>query len=399
MLKDKNIVVGVTGGIAAYKAAELVSTLVKKGAVVDVVMTEGAQEFINPMTMSTLSGRRVHTGLFDTSYKGRAPHICLADRADIVAVVPATANTIGKVANGLADNLLTAVIMATKAPVLFFPAMNVNMYGSPAVQRNLKLLSDWGYIVSETASGRLACGWIGKGRLPGTAEIIEMIKSSLCPLDFQGVRIIVTAGPTREAIDPVRYISNKSSGKMGYSVAMAAAARGAKVVLISGPSALEPPRGVEFVSVLTAEEMMEAVLGRYQDCDVVIKAAAVADYRPKKSAGHKIKKGKDNPVLELEENPDILERLGREKSKQFLVGFAAETEDLERNARKKLIEKNLDMLVANDVTREGAGFDYDTNIVKLLYRDGGAEQLPKMSKPAVANCILDRILDLRKDGQ
>lgn len=397
MLKDKTILLGVSGGIAAYKAVELLRLYVKAGAAVHVIMTKGACEFVTPLTFQTLSGHPVHTELFNLMQEMEIGHIALADRADLVVVAPATANVIGKLAGGIADDLLTTTLMATKAPVLLVPAMNVNMYENPIYRRNEQSLRDCGYHILDPICGFLACGWEGKGKLPNPAVIVEESRRLLAPQDFAGESLLVTAGPTREELDPVRFLSNHSSGKMGYAIARAARLRGAQVVLVSGPTALPVPCGVERVDVVSARDMETAVLGRFAAATVVIKAAAVADYRPAERAGEKIKKnGQGGMVLELEQNPDILRRLGEVKERQLLVGFAAETADLLGNARRKLEEKGLDLIVANDVTMPGAGFDSDTNIVRLLYRDGRMEELPQLDKDEVAWQLIDRIVALRR---
>lgn len=395
MLKDKTILLGVTGGIAAYKAVELLRLFVKAGAEVFVVMTASAREFVTPLTFQTLSGNPVHTELFNLYQEREIGHISLADRADLVVVAPATANLIGKVANGLADDLLSTALMATKAPVLFVPAMNVNMFENPIYQMNQRKLEELGYHFLEPATGFLACGWEGKGKMPEPARIFEEALALLAPKDLAGETVLVTAGPTREELDPVRYLSNYSSGKMGYAIARAARRRGARVILVSGPTALAAPAGIELVPVTSARRMREAVLERLEEATVVIKAAAVADYRPAMRAEQKIKKGLEGSlILPLEKNPDILAELGKLKGNRLLVGFAAETADLLENARKKLTEKNLDLIVANDVSRNDAGFDVDTNAVRLLYRDGSGEELPLLGKDEVADRLLDRIARL-----
>ncbi len=397
MLEGKSIVLGVTGGIAVYKAVELLRLFVKAGAEVHVVMTRSAQEFVTPLTFQTLSGNPVHTELFNLYQEREIGHISLADRADLFVVAPATANLIGKVANGLADDLLSTTLMATKAPVLFVPAMNVNMWESPIYQANQARLAGFGYHFMAPVSGFLACGWEGQGKLPEPAAIFEETLALLAPKDLQGETLLVTAGPTREDLDPVRFLSNYSSGKMGYALARAARHRGARVLLVSGPTALEPPAGVEFLRVNSARQMREAVLERAADATILIKAAAVADFRPAQHSREKIKKrGEGAMTIALERNPDILAELGQQKGpKQLLVGFAAETGDLLEQATRKLEEKNLDLIVANDVTQAGAGFDVDTNIVRLLYRDGSVEDLPQLPKLEVAGKILDRIRGLR----
>lgn len=395
LLKDKKIVLGVCGGIAAYKAAELVRLYVKAGAEVFVVMTEAARQFVTPLTFQTLSGNPVHGELFDLIQEREIGHISLAERADLVVIAPATANLVGKVASGIADDLLTTTLMATRAPVLFAPAMNSNMWENPVYQHNQGKLQKLGYHFLEPAIGLLACGWEGKGKLPDPEVILAETRRLLSPRDLAGQTLLVTAGPTREELDPVRFLSNYSSGKMGYAIARAAVERGARVLLVSGPTALAAPRGVEFHPVVSACQMQQAVLELAPSCSVVVMAAAVADYRPAVRSGRKIKKSAgDRLCLELERNPDILAGLGRLAGERLLVGFAAETEDLVKNARQKLMEKNLDLIVANDVTRQGAGFDVDTNIVRLLYRDGRDEEFPQMSKDEVAGVLLDRIVGL-----
>ncbi|MDW7644644.1 MAG: bifunctional phosphopantothenoylcysteine decarboxylase/phosphopantothenate--cysteine ligase CoaBC [Desulfuromonadales bacterium] len=397
MLKGKKIVLGVSGGIAVYKAVELLRLYVKAGADVFVVMTKNAQEFVTPLTFQTLSGNPVHTELFDLFQEKEIGHISLADRADLFVVAPATANLVGKVAAGIADDLLTTTIMATKAPVLFVPAMNVNMWENPIYRQNEEKLRSVGYQVMEPALGMLACGWEGKGKLPDPADIFAETERLVHPRDLAGETVLVTAGPTREEIDPVRYISNYSSGKMGYAIARAAFLRGARVVLISGPTCLAPPCGLEFHRVGSAREMQQAVRQFADEASILIKAAAVADYRPAQTSVRKIKKEQtDSLHLALEKNPDILTELGQNKGQRLLIGFAAETDDLLENAARKLRDKNLDLIVANDVTEAGAGFDVDTNIVRFLFADGSQEALPRMSKDEVAHALLDRIKYLKE---
>lgn len=395
-LAGKRLVVGVTGGVAAYKSAELVRLSVKAGADTRVVMTANAARFVTPMTFEALSRNKV---IWDMWSGGAAPmdHIHWGQEADLIVVAPATANLISKLANGMADDFLTTMLLAATARILVCPAMNTCMYEHPAVQHNLRLLKERGVGVMASPAGELACGTEGPGRLPDPAEILEEAIHILSPKDLSGCRVLVTAGPTLEPLDPVRYITNRSSGKMGYSIARAARMRGAEVVLISGPTRLPPPGGVLFKRVNTAEEMRREVLDRYEGCDVVIKAAAVLDYKPREPAALKIKK-EDRPLsLELWPNPDILAELGRLKgcSPRVLVGFAAETNDLLPNARAKLESKNLDMIVANDVTAPDAGFDAETNRVKVLYRDGTVENWPLLTKEQVADRLLDRVKTLR----
>ncbi|MDX9821998.1 MAG: bifunctional phosphopantothenoylcysteine decarboxylase/phosphopantothenate--cysteine ligase CoaBC [Syntrophales bacterium] len=391
MLKHKRVLLGVTGGIAAYKSAELVRALVKREASVKVVMTKSAMEFVTPLTLQTLSGNPVYTELFTLVREADIAHVALAEEAQIAVVAPATANVIGKLASGIADDLLGAVLMATKAPVLVCPAMNTGMYENRIVQENMEKLRRCGYAFVEPASGELACKSVGVGRLPEIEDIVEEMESLLTPKDLAGCKILVTAGPTREPMDPVRFITNLSSGKMGYALARMAGRRGADVTLVSGPSALAPPRGVRVVSVSSAVQMYDAVMERYADADVVIKAAAVADYRPAEPSGSKIKKGKGPLTLRLERNPDIIAELGKKKGGRFLVGFAMETEDLLERARQKMEDKNMDLIVANDLSRKDAGFEGDTNVISILDREGGLQDLPLMDKKDAADRILDRI--------
>ncbi len=399
MLQGKTIVLGVSGGIAAYKAVELLRLLTKGGADVHVIMTQNAREFVTPLTFQTLSGNPVNTELFSLYQEQEIGHISLADRADLFVLAPATANLIGKIAQGLADDLLTTSVMATKAPVLVVPAMNTNMYENPIYQRNERFLSEQGYQILEPASGALACGWNGKGKLPDPEVIFAAARAMLSPKDLRGCRLLVTAGPTREEIDPVRYLSNYSSGKMGFAIAEVAQHRGAQVTLVAGPSNLTVPVGVRCVPVFSALEMRDAVLAHYAAADVVIKAAAVADYRCAERAGQKVKKESDQLTLELIKNPDILAELGADKGDHVLVGFAAETERLLAHAAEKLKKKNLDLIVANDVTHPGAGFDADTNIVRFLHVDGRVEELAQMSKHMVAAQLLDRVAELWRAKQ
>ena len=397
MLQAKSIVLGVSGGIAAYKAVELLRLLTKAGADVHVIMTKSAREFVTPLTFQTLSGHPVHTDLFSLYQEREIGHISLADRADLFVLVPATANLIGKLAQGIADDLLTTSVMATKAPILVVPAMNCNMYENPIYQRNEKYLSELGYYIMEPVSGTLACGWSGKGKLPDPEIIFSAVASVLVPKDLRGCNILVTAGPTREEIDPVRYISNYSSGKMGFAIAAVAQQRGAQVTLISGPTSLTVPVGVHCIPVCSAEEMRSAVFEYLEPVDVVIKAAAVSDYRPANRSVQKMKKRADKLTLALEKTPDILAELGQQKDDRILIGFAAETERLLAHAAEKLQKKNLDLIVANDITRQGAGFDVDTNIVRLLHADGRVEELKLMSKTQVARQLLNRVVMLWKE--
>jgi phosphopantothenoylcysteine decarboxylase/phosphopantothenate--cysteine ligase len=392
------VVLGVTGGIACYKAVELVRLMVKDGLAVQVVMTRGAMEFVTPLTFQTLSGRPVLSETFDLTQESEIGHINVADGADLFVIAPATANIIGKIGAGIADDLLTTILMATQAPVLIAPAMNIHMYAHPILQENLRKLRRVGYYLMEPEDGFLACGYEGKGRLPEPEKILEVIHGLLRKKDLTDEKILITAGPSREPLDPVRYISNRSSGKMGYALARAALRRGADVVLVSGPTGLEAPAGARVIAVTTAQEMRAAALKEFPACTTVIMAAAVADYHPVQAASKKIKKGPGPLELFLEPNPDILKELGAMNNGKFLVGFAAETEDLTTNAKKKLHGKNLDMIVANDVTLEGSGFDGDTNIAAILDRSGSARTLPLMTKDELANRILDHMLALKGNG-
>lgn len=397
-LKGKSVVVGVCGGIAAYKVVEVVSRLKKLGADVDVIMTANAQKFVTPLTFRSLSHRPVITDMFGEPEYWDIKHISLAKKADLFIIAPATANIIGKLASGIADDMLSTTVVAAKAPVLIVPAMNHDMYASTIVQQNINKLKELGYIFMEPDTGVMAEGSSGKGRLPEPAAIVNMAVGLLKPVhDLKGLRLLVTAGPTRENIDPVRYISNYSSGKMGYAVAQAAADRGADVVLVSGPVSIGAPDGVRLISVNTAVEMRDAVIKEFYDCDAVVMAAAVADYRAAEVSDLKIKKNDDELVIRLEKNPDILRELGSIKGDRILAGFCAETDHLVENALKKVETKNLDMIVANDVTMEGAGFGTDTNIIKIIKRDGSVTDLPLMSKLAAAHRVLDELRDLAGD--
>ena len=393
--RQQTVVVGVTGGIACYKAVELVRLMVKGGFRVQVIMSRGAMEFVTPLTFQTLSGNPVATETFNLTQESQIGHINLADSADLFVIAPATANVIGKIANGIADDLLTTILLATQAPVLVAPAMNIHMYENPFLQENLRKLRRVGYHVMEPAEGFLACGYEGKGRLPDTENILEEIHRLLREKDLKGENFLITAGPNREPIDPVRYISNRSSGKMGYALARAALRRGADVTLVSGPTALEPPAGARVIAVTTAEEMRAAVLKEFARSTAVVMAAAVSDYHPVLIAGKKIKRGKEPIELRLEPNPDILKELGGKKDGKILIGFAAETEDLTVNAEKKLREKNLDIVVANNVAEPNSGFDGDTNIATILDRAGAVRSLPLMSKDDLADCVYDHFLALR----
>lgn len=396
VLKGKNVVVGVCGGIAVYKVVDVVSRLKKLGADVDVIMTENATRFVSPITFRSISHNPVACDMFEEPKSWDIRHISLAEKADIILVAPATANIIGKLANGIADDMLSTTVMAAKAPVLIVPAMNTNMFENPVVQNNLTRLESLGYHIMEPGTGLMACGTSGKGRLPEPEEIVREVQDRLAAgKDLDSCRILITAGPTREPVDPVRFISNHSSGKMGYSIAEAAVQRGADVMLVSGPVSLSKPKASKMVKVETAEEMLDAVMKNQEDYDIFIMVAAVADYRCVSVAGEKIKKKEDKLTLELTKNPDIAKELGKIKGNRLLVGFSAETGDLEENAKGKLAAKNLDMIVANDVTQEGAGFGTDTNIVRMFFKDGTSRQLPIMSKKSVANEILDEIKRIR----
>lgn len=395
MLSGKCVVVGVTGGIAAYKTCEVVSRLKKLHADVRVIMTKNATEFVSPLTFQSLSHNPVSVDTFANIQTWEIEHIALAQRADVFVIAPATANIIGKLACGIADDMLSTTVMATHAPVLIAPAMNTAMLENAATQQNMRTLSERGMRFIAPGTGMLACGTSGAGRMSEPSQIVDEIVRTLRPReDFAGLSVVVTAGPTAEPLDPVRYITNRSSGKMGYAIAEAAHARGAHVTLISGPTAIQPPKGVDFVRIGTTQELYDAVLG-HADADVVIQAAAPADYRAREISPNKIKRTGDSLMIELVPNPDIAAALGARKHPgQTLVGFAAETNNVIENAQGKLKRKSLDLIVANDVTRAGAGFDVDTNIVTLI--DGeGMKELPMMTKREVADGILDRVTELR----
>ncbi len=399
MLKGKKIVLGVTGGIAVYKAVDLVSRLRKQGCEVRVVMTEHAQQFVTPLTFKEISGNQVAVSMWSSNQEFNVEHIALANWADAFVVAPATANIIAKMAYGLADDLLSTTLLAAQAPIVVCPAMNTGMYENAATQENIAKLQGRGITVMPPAVGKLACGTSGAGRLPEPQEIVEFLNAFFAKRegDLRGLKVLVTAAGTREPIDPVRFVGNRSSGKMGYAVAQMAAERGAEVLLISGPSALSIPANVKAIKVETTNEMLEACLESYDKVDIVIKAAAVADYRPRDVAEQKIKKKTDDALtVVMDKNPDILKTLGAKKTHQVLVGFAAETQNLLENARDKVVKKNLDMIVANDVTAVGAGFNADTNIVKFLFANGEVRSLEQMPKVDVANCILDEALKIRE---
>ena len=396
MLTGKTILLGVTGGIAVYKSADLVSRLRKENANVEVVMTEGAKEFITPLTFQTMSNNMVHHKMFNEITSYDVEHISLAKKADMIVIAPATANTIGKIANGIADNLLTTVVMASKAKVLIAPAMNTVMYDNYMTQENMKKLKGLGYEFINPGSGLLACGDIGRGKMAEPVDIVEYIKSSFVKKDLKGKNITITAGPTIESLDPVRYITNHSSGKTGYYLAKNAVDRGAQVNLISGPTNLTPPKGVNFVEVKTTQDMFDAVGDYFDKTDVLIKSAAPSDFRPEKSSELKIKKQKDIKKMTIDyvENPDIVAYYGSKKKNQIIVGFAAETNDLYENANKKIKSKNLDFIVANDITQEGAGFQVETNIITIIDSMGNKESYPKISKEEVAIEILNKVKNM-----
>ena len=392
MLRGKTVVLGVTGSIAAYKIATLASMLVKKQASVHVIMTKNATNFINPITFETLTGHKCLVDTFDRNFEFQVEHVSLAKQADVVMIAPASANVIGKLAHGLADDMLTTTLLACKCPKIVSPAMNTAMFENPIVQDNLKILEKYGYEVIQPASGYLACGDTGAGKMPEAETLYQYIERTLAgPKDLVGKKVLVTAGPTQENIDPVRYITNHSSGKMGYAVARAAMLRGADVTLVSGQTTLTPPMFVKYVQITTAEEMYQEVISRSDEQDIIIKAAAVADYRPKTVYENKVKKKEGQMAIELERTRDILAYLGEHKKEnQFLCGFSMETENMIGNSRAKLHKKNLDMVAANNVKVEGAGFQGDTNVMTLITQDQEIA-LPLMSKEEAANKILDII--------
>jgi phosphopantothenoylcysteine decarboxylase/phosphopantothenate--cysteine ligase len=396
MLRGKKIVLGITGGIAAYKAAELTRAIIKENAEVRVIMTQSATEFISPLTLQTLSQNQVYTDMFVPTEKYDMAHIALAEFADAFIIAPATANIIGKIASGIADDLLTTTIIAQVKPTLICPAMNDKMLANPIVQDNIKKLKNYGYVVMESGVGELACKTSGSGRLPDIPSIMEAIESLLSPKDFAGQKVLITAGPTEEPLDPVRFITNRSSGKMGYALAKAAHLRGAQVTLITGPTYIPVPPVDKIITVRTAQEMYRAVIDHYRKATVVIKAAAVADYRPKHFKEEKIKKDKTQLVIELERNPDIIAAIGENKKDIIIVGFAMETQDLLTQASQKLKNKNMDMIVANNLRDEGAGFQTDTNVITIIDSWGKIQALPKMTKIEAAHQILDHIKFLIK---
>ncbi len=397
MLKGKTVILGITGSIAAYKGAEICRQLVKSGVRVRVIMTEAATAFVNPLTFETLTSGPVGTTMFNNNRSWDIQHVSWTQEADLFLIAPATANVIGKITHGIADDLLTSSVMATTAPVVIAPAMNKEMYNNPINQDNMDRLKSYGYKFIEPGTGYLACGDEGKGRLADPQQIADFALSQLVlGEDLKGCRFLITAGPTREPLDPVRYVSNNSSGKMGYALAEAASQRGGEVVLISGPTCLPAPPGMTFIPVKTTLEMREKALEEFSMADYIIKAAAVADYRPLNFSRHKIKKKEGNLELELQRNPDILEEMGKIKNKQVLVGFAAETKDLFENACNKLTAKNLDMIIANDLGQSGAGFEVDTNIVTIINHRGEVLKMPVMAKRELADKILDQILRIKK---
>jgi phosphopantothenoylcysteine decarboxylase / phosphopantothenate---cysteine ligase len=394
VIQNKNIVLGVSGGIAAYKSVELLRLLVKQGARTRVIMTQNAQAFVGPLTFEALSGQPVCTGLFEKSDDASIRHIEWAEEADAVVISPATANVVGKLASGIADDALSTFILAVTCPVILCPSMNTNMLNNRAVQRNLETLRTDGYFILDPGSGKLACGATGPGRLPEPQDILDRIIFRLSPKDFKNKSVLVTAGPTQESIDPVRFISNPSSGKMGFAVARAAEHRGGTVTLITGPTHLPDPNNVTVIRIRSAREMARAVFENMEHFDVIIKTAAVSDYRPKDQAVQKIKKDKDHLSLSLEKTQDILKEIGRRKKDQILIGFAAETDHLEPYAQKKLEEKHLDIIVGNIIGEPASGFEADTNKVILFYKDGTKEDLPQIPKEDIAHILLDRVLKL-----
>lgn len=395
-LKGKTVVIGITGSIAAYKMANVAGMLIKKGAAVHVIMTKNATNFINPITFETLTNHKCLVDTFDRNFQFDVKHISLAKQADVVLIAPATANIIGKLANGIADDMLSTTVMACTCPILVSPAMNTNMYNNKIVQDNIKMLECYGYIMIEPDNGRLACGDVGAGKLPSEDILVSSIEKYLCPVqDMAGLNVLVTAGPTVESIDPVRFITNHSTGKMGYAIANAAAERGAKVTLVSGPVSIKASSAVDVINVISANDMFEAVKDHMDKQDIIIKAAAVADYTPEVTADHKIKKSDDDMCIRLKRTEDILKYVGENKrDDQFVCGFSMETENLGENSRAKLMKKNVDMIAANNLKVEGAGFGVDTNVITLITKDETIE-LPLMSKEAVADEILSHILKNR----
>jgi phosphopantothenoylcysteine decarboxylase/phosphopantothenate--cysteine ligase len=401
MLKNRNILLGVSGGIAVYKAAALTSKLVQAGASVRVIMTESASKFVSPLTFQALSRNDVYTDTFEEKNPEVISHIDAADWADLAIVAPATANVIGKLAGGIADDMLTTTLLATTAPVWIAPAMNVHMYDHPAVKRNIMTLDQDGYRFIEPSEGYLACGYVGKGRLEEPEKIVGLVSAYFSHKSgpLEGKRVLVTAGPTRESLDPVRFFTNHSTGKMGYAIAEEAVNQGAKVCLVTGPTSIAPPSGCEVIHVETAAEMYQTVLEQFSQTDTVIKTAAVADYKPKFISDHKLKKTDDVFTVELERTKDILKELGKRKTSQILVGFAAETKDIEQYASKKLAAKNLDLIVANNISQDGAGFGTDTNIVTFIQNDGTKKTFPLQTKRQVAKEILHEVANLLNESR
>ncbi len=394
MLKGKTVILGITGGIACYKAAELTSLLVKQHADVNVIMTKGAMEFMSPLTFEALTGNKVHTDVFDKDSGTEIPHISLSGRADALIIAPATANVIAKLAHGLADDMLTSCVLAAECPKIIAPAMNTRMYENPVTQDNIEILRKYGWRVITPDSGRLACGDTGKGKLPAPEKLLESVINEIAlPKDMKGLRVLVTAGATKESLDPVRFITNHSTGKMGYALAKNAARRGADVTLVTGSDVLPDPEFINTVHIKSARDMFEAVK-EYSHCDIIVKAAAVADYRPSSVSEDKIKKSDSDASIELERTDDILKYLGENKKDgQLLCGFSMETRDLLENSRKKLIKKNLDMICANNLRVEGAGFGTETNVITMITKDGETE-LPLMSKDTAANEIFSKLLTM-----
>ena len=395
MLKGKTILLGVTGGIAAYKAAALASALVKQHAAVEVVMTQNATRFVTPLTFEQLTGRRTMVDTFDRNFSHQVEHISLAQRTDLVIIAPATANVCAKLAHGLADDMLTTTVLACKCPKLIAPAMNTNMYENPVTQDNLELLRKYGWDVIEPASGRLACGAVGKGKMPEPEDLVQHILKYLAfPQDLAGKRVLVTAGPTQEALDPVRYLTNHSTGKMGYAIAKMAMLRGAEVTLVSGPTSISPPPFVTVRNVISAQDMFDAVTQKAQDCDIIIKAAAVADYTPAEYSDNKVKKKDGDMAIPLKRTQDILKYLGENrKVDQVICGFSMETQDMLENSRAKLEKKNVDMICANNLKQAGAGFGVDTNVITMITKEETIE-LPMLTKEQAANAILDQCCKL-----
>lgn len=397
MLKGKTVLLGVTGGIAAYKSAALASALVKLGAAVEVVMTENATKFISPLTFEQLTGRRTMVDTFDRNFSHQVEHIALADRTDLVMIAPATANVCAKLAHGLADDMLTTTVLACRCPKLIAPAMNTNMFDNPVTQDNITILKKYGWDVIDPASGRLACGAVGKGKMPEPETLVQYIlKYIALPHDLEGKKVLVTAGPTQESIDPVRYITNHSSGKMGYAIAKAAMLRGADVTLISGPVDIDDPMFVKVINITSAEDLFNAVKDNFADADYIFKAAAVADYTPVTYYDNKVKKKDDDMSIPLKRTTDILAYLGENRtSNQVICGFSMETENMVDNSRAKLIKKKIDMICANNLKQDGAGFGVDTNIITIITPDYICE-LPLQSKESAANAIISEAVKLHK---